>query len=280
MVVSILTCVLGTALAVAINFATEDGAGVVPWVAVAVLTVLSALLALLVHKREPAPPPQGGYGSGGPGSGYGPGGYGPSGYGPHGYGPGAPSGYGPSGYGPGGYGSGGYGYGPRGRPQKRTVSVATVLVVLLLITGLTAGVAYGGWYATEWAFANESGQQVLVQPVSQTAGPLTVTVRGVEVTKHFTMVELTAVNSGGQPMSLPLYRNCQLNAGGNTMSTWLLGNDWNESVPPNDSSVGRIAFHGNPAEGTTTASLSFAVVFGVFEPTSITVAGIELRTPA
>ena len=155
-----------------------------------------------------------------------------------------------------------------------------MLLVLLLITGLTAGVAVGGWYATEWALANESGQQVLVQPVSQTAGPLTITVRGIEVTKHFTMVELTAVNNGEQSLALPLFGNCQLNAGGNTMKPWFIGNDWNESVPPNDSSVGRIAFNGTPAEGVTTASLSFAVVFGGFEPPSITVDGIELRAPA
>lgn len=48
-VVSLLTCGVSTALAVAVNFATAEGAGVFPWIAVVFLTLMSALLALFVR---------------------------------------------------------------------------------------------------------------------------------------------------------------------------------------------------------------------------------------
>lgn len=58
-VVSLLTCCLATGLAVAVNFATAQGAGVLPWIAVVALTTLSAVLAIVVHpRRKPAPPPR------------------------------------------------------------------------------------------------------------------------------------------------------------------------------------------------------------------------------
>jgi hypothetical protein len=264
-VVSLLTFCLATGLAVAVNFATAEGAGVMPWIAVVALTMLSAVLAIVVHpRRKPAPPPE--YGGYGPPPGYGPAGHGrPPGYGqqypggppPHGQRPGQP---------------------PGPVPPRRTVSLLTVVLVIALITGLTGGLAYGGWYVTGWVIGTESGPDVLVRPVSQTEGPLTVTVQRVEVTGHLTKVGVTAVNSGKDSITLPLFGNCQLDAGGATMGADPFRSRWNQAVPAGGRTVGTILFGSRPAEGARTASLSFAHTFGSFELNSITVRDIELST--
>jgi hypothetical protein len=264
---------LATGLAVAVNFATAESAGMLPWVAVVALTMVSAVLAIVIHpRRTPAPPPReygGGYG---PPPGYGPPGQDPRpGYGqPPGYGqeyPGGPRPYGQPARQP-----------PRPSPPRRTVSWLTVVLVIALITGLSSGVAYGSRYVTGWVTGTESGTDVLVRPVSKTEGPLTVTVQSFEVTRHLTKVGVTAVNTGKDSITLPLFMTCQLDAGGATMSADAFRSRFTESVPAGGRTVGTILFNGRPAEGTRTASLSFSHTFGSFELDSITVSGIELST--
>lgn len=148
--------------------------------------------------------------------------------------------------------------------------------MVVLITGLTSGLAYGGWYVTSWLIGTESGPDVLVRPVSTTQGPLTITVERVEVTRHLTKVGVTAINSGKDSITLPLFGNCQLNAGGATMGADPFRSRWNQDVPAGNRSKGTIVFSGNPAEGATTASLSFSHTYGSFALDSITVSGIEL----
>ncbi|HET8643217.1 MAG TPA: hypothetical protein VFM37_14870 [Pseudonocardiaceae bacterium] len=238
--VSLLTCGLSTALAVAVNFATAEGAGVFPWIAVVFLTLMSALLALFAHtKRDPI----------------------------DGYRPAAPP-----------YGQYPPWPPPRSRPARRPASAAAVLLVILLIAVLTGGVAYGGWYATAWLTGTESGADVLAGPYTVEVEPLTITIDAVEVTRHLTKVDLTVVNrSGHDTITLPLFGNCTLNAGGSTMGTLFWGSDWQEAVPPGgERSVGTIVFNGRPAPGATTATLRFAHTFGSFDLDSVTVPDIPL----
>jgi hypothetical protein len=101
-------------------------------------------------------------------------------------------------------------------------------------------------------------------------------VQSVVVTRHLTKVELTALNQGRDSISLPVFGNCQLNAGGATMGGDPFRSRWNESLPPGVPSHGTIVFSGRPAAGATTATLSFAHVFG-FDPPSITVRDIRLN---
>lgn len=250
LVVSLLTCGLGTGLAIAVNFATEEGAGLTPWIAVVALTVLSALLAFVLHPpRKRAS------------SRY------PPGYG-HGHGYGTP----PPGY------RGGYEQPWRPPPARprRTVSWVAVIVTFVLIFGGASGVAWAGWYVVSWVAGTESGTDVLVNPVSATAGALTLTVHRVEVTRHLTKVELTAANRGRDSLSLPVFGNCQLNAGGTTMNASPFRSKWPESVAAGQPVRGTIVFGGKPAAGARSATLSFATIFGP-GASSITVPDIPLR---
>lgn len=245
--VSVLTCLVGTGLAVAVNFATEDGAGVIPWVAVAVLTVLSAVLAIVLQPKQKPQPGHGGY-------------------------PYAPPAYQPRM----GYPAGQPAWRPPPARPRRTVSLAAAILVFALIVGGAGGVAYAGWYGVSWLTGNEAGQSVLVSEASATEGPLTLTVHEVEITRHFTKVELTAVNGGRDSIGLPLFGNCQLNAGGATLGTWMLGSDWQDTVPAGESVRGEILFGGRPAPGAATMTLSFANVYSL-EVQSITVRDIRVR---
>jgi len=238
--VSVPTCVVGTVLAVAVNFATEAGSNPLLWVAVVGLTLLAAFVPLLGRAApEPAYRAR------------------PTRYGP------------PNQWSP--------GSGPR-RPRRRIPVLVAILSVVLVVGGCTGGVVYGARYGVGWVTGNESGEDRLAHAVSATAGVLTLTVQRVEFTRHFTRIQLTATNGGQDSLSLPEFHNCQLNGAGWTLTADPQRSDWPVTVPPGGSIVGKIIFGGRPATGATTATLSFATVFGSLGgPSSISVRDIPLR---
>jgi hypothetical protein len=71
--------------------------------------------------------------------------------------------------------------------------------------------------------------------------------------------------------------NCQLNAGGTTLSADSFRSDWPTTVPAGQSTRGTIVFNGRPEASAIRTTLSFATVYGDFAPPSISVPDILLR---
>jgi hypothetical protein len=196
-----------------------------------------------------------------------------------------PPGYPQTGYPPYGGPQPGYQQYPRHRPpppRRRGVPIAVALLVLVVVVG-------GGAYLVSSVIGritgNQTGVERLVQPgPSGRAGPLTVTVQGVEVTDDFVKVKVLATNGGEIPITIIMQEGtCQLiGEGGATLSpyggfTGLGGGDIN--VPENGVPVSKvITFKGDPPG--TDLTLSFTALFAMGPiPNSIQVRNIRL-TPA
>jgi len=169
---------------------------------------------------------------------------------------------------------------PQGGDARRRgpvpLAVAAVLV-LVFCGGGAAAAAYAVQYAGGFITGHEDGTDVLVSRAQGRSGDLTLAVTRVALTAHFTRVDMTASNSGSGSLSLPVYRNCQLNpAGGATIEADSFRSDWPESVPPGGRVTGTVVFKRLPA-GVTRASLSFATIVRLGAG-AITVRDIRLRT--
>jgi len=170
---------------------------------------------------------------------------------------------------------------PMHRPV-RTVSVTAVILVILLLCG---GVGAAATYGVQWAVGevrervdpgSEPGEQRLLRPVTASAGNLTLTVTGVEVTSRVTKVKVTAANRGDESIALPLFGNCTFPVGGRTLQAAAQHSDWATTVGADAQVTGVIVFTGTPPVTAATASLTFAKVF-VLGGGSITVRRIELK---
>ncbi len=164
------------------------------------------------------------------------------------------------------------------RSTRRSVSIVAALAIVVGLCGLgTAGGVVGVRYVAGWLTGSETGQERLVEQVSVTSGPLRLTVIGVEVTSHYTKVDLAAANGGDE--SLRLVKGfCTLTfADGTTTTADTLRGSWPEAVPPGTSVRGLLLFSADPGPDATSAALSFATVFGSLDgPTSITVRDIGI----
>ncbi|MQA24157.1 MAG: hypothetical protein GEU94_01510 [Micromonosporaceae bacterium] len=167
---------------------------------------------------------------------------------------------------------------PQPRPRRVGIPLAAGLLVLLVFCG-GGGLAamYGVGYGYGWVTGNEDGENWLVARASGETGPLTLTVREVTVTRHFTKVAVTAKHSNDMSISLSLYQNCRLvAANGRTLEPDNLRSDWSEDVAPGVAQAGVITFPGRLPEGA--ATLSFARVWPL-QRGAIAVP-IRIRAPA
>jgi hypothetical protein len=136
------------------------------------------------------------------------------------------------------------------------------LVLLLLCGGGAAAATYGVGFLGGFITGDERGTDVLAQPGTATEGPLTLTVTGVEQTRHFTRVHLTAANSGEDTLSLPVFGYTQLTGGRTTLTGDPSRSDWPIQVPAGSEVSGTVVFSGHLPAGTTSASLTFTTIFG------------------
>jgi len=184
----------------------------------------------------------------------------------------------PSGGGYGDYGGGGYRPRPPVPAPKRVVPVAAVLAGLLLVCGggglaATAGVQY----VYGWATGHESGPVVFQGQVSGKAGAVTMTVTQMMITTHFTRVDVTVQNAGSEPVTLPLFNNCQLVAAdGTTLEADAFRSRWAENVAPGGRQSGEINLSGKAPPGN--ATFSFTTVFGPGGGHALVVKGIPVGT--
>jgi hypothetical protein len=262
---------LGTLLGVAINaaldYARQDWTNPIGIAVVAVLASVSGVIPLLQAERVPSggPPRRGTVYPSGPAVGqaqvprYG-------GQPPSQYDWAAPQGPPPTAPGQ-----------PAARRRGAPLLVAA-LVLLVLCGGGAAGATYGVKFLGGLITGDERGTDLLVRPATGTAGTLTLTVDKVEQTRHFTRVHLQGRNTGEEIPKL-VAGFCQLTGGGTTKKPDAFKSDWPEDVPPGREGVaGWLVFEGHLPPGTTSASLTFTVIFGsVRGGRSITVADIPLR---
>ncbi len=139
----------------------------------------------------------------------------------------------------------------------RTAGRAVVATVIVLAVSVpVARFAFG--YVT----GRESGVDRLAGAWSGSAGALTLTVDRVKVTAHFTRVDMTARNTGGDVLRLPVYANCRLIAGRSERAADTLASRWPAEVPPGGAVSGVLVFRAPLPGGVATATVSFATVLG------------------
>lgn len=158
---------------------------------------------------------------------------------------------------------------------------ATVAAVILTVAALGAA-AYGGSWLFRYVTGTQSGVERMADPPARgTAGPLTVEVRGVEVTPDFMKFRLLATNTGDIPITVAVNDQwCRL-VDGNGRSLAPYGGlsglgSGNIEVPANGVPVEEVlTFKGQPT--STTFTLSFSALFMMGPgPSSIQVMGIRL----
>ena len=167
-------------------------------------------------------------------------------------------------------------------PRRGGGSAVVLLVVLALIG---AGV-YGGSWLFRYVTGTQTGVERMAQPPAEgSAGALTLTVRGVEVTPDFMKFRLRAVNDSDTPITVPVNEQwCRLIDGNGTSYgphggfTGLGSGDI--EVPANSVPVEEVlTFKAEPESLTFT--LSFSVLFSMGQgPGSIQVTGIRLTDTA
>jgi hypothetical protein len=231
-VVAVLTPVIGTGVAVAINFATAVPDSVTLWLVVGGLTVVAAVLTASTAATPPRPaaPPFG------------------SPRRPHGPPP------------------------PRSSGRGRAA-----LIGLVVCTAVVAVVVPGARFAYGWITGNETGVQRLAEPRSATAGELTLTVDGIEVTAHFTMVTMTVRNDYASSAKLPIFGNSQLTSGTVTVEGEPFRSRWPDTVPPGQSRTGTITFAEPLPDSATSVTVTFTTIFGVLGgPAALSVEDVPL----
>lgn len=161
---------------------------------------------------------------------------------------------------------------PRGAP----LPVALLAIVLVIGVGGWA-LATGARFAYGWISGNESGTERLVAPAQGEASGVVLTVTSVTQTRHFTRLEVTARNRGGQSVSLPLFENCVLTSGdGTTIKADNFRSDWSDTLAPGTRQRGVIVFTGHLPDRARRARMSIPHVFALGGG-ALTVSDIRLR---
>jgi hypothetical protein len=160
-----------------------------------------------------------------------------------------------------------------------TGPLAAVLVVLLIGVVGSFGAVWAK-YGVEWFTGNESGQQLLAQPVTNKKEGLAMSVTGVEETPHFLRVEVTLRNFTSNPLQIPVFAGAATLNGrdGTTLSADSRRSHWTDTLAPGATQDGILVFPDDLPARVKRASLSLNhIVPGGFEgPTSITVRGLRL----
>lgn len=178
----------------------------------------------------------------------------------------------------GGHPGGGPATGPAGGATPPRRGGAGLVLTAVLLLGLCAGGGYLATTAMQAAVAKlnefatppwikkgqEQGQERLAEEVSETGGPLTITVLSVEVTSQATKVRIRGVNSGGDALTLPVFGRAQLTAPDRTLTPDPAAGDWPETVPADGEATGTIVFDGVLGPDVTEVRLSFSVIHGSF----------------
>ncbi|WP_203908257.1 hypothetical protein [Rhizocola hellebori] len=163
---------------------------------------------------------------------------------------------------------------PRSSPRPRTMPWVLAIVVVLLLCGC-GGV--GVTYAAQWIGGKivtdvecmqhpdrcvEKGPSVsrLAQPVSKSAGYVTVTITKLAVAEKNVLVTITVKNGGPREIVMP---SIQLTIpGARTLQRDSLAGDWSEgSVPANGERTGLLFFDGVIAGDVTKVTLAFTQIF-------------------
>jgi hypothetical protein len=137
------------------------------------------------------------------------------------------------------------------------------LLIAVLVIGVgglavTAGVRYAVGYIT----GNEPGTSRLAEPVTASAGGLTLTVESVTYTAHFTRVGVAARNDTDTTVSLPLYGYCVFTGSdGTTLQADPFRSHWSDTLPPGILQRGTIVFSGHLPPSVLQAALSFTQIF-------------------
>jgi hypothetical protein len=169
-------------------------------------------------------------------------------------------------------------YQPPSRPPVPRRSIATVLVVILLLCGAGGfAVAYGAQWAGQRAIAffeeqskspserklEDPGVERLGGTTSNTAGVVTLTVTSVRVNDQVTVLTVTATNQGSDPLTLPLFGNAQLTVPGSaTLQPDPSVGTWANTVPAGGDMTGTIVFDGVLGPQETQVTLSFTTIYG------------------
>jgi hypothetical protein len=167
-------------------------------------------------------------------------------------------------------------------PRLRPVSIVGAVVISLIVLGggglaISAATRYG----VAWFTGNEHGPNRLVSPVTSNVRGLSLTVKRIEQTPHFTRVTVTVRNRSADQVSMPIDGgNCRLVAGdGTTREAEGFRSEWNESLSQGAVRTGVVVFGGHLPSDATRARISFDHLFGnsATGPESIVVANLHLR---
>jgi hypothetical protein len=150
-------------------------------------------------------------------------------------------------------------------PPLPSMSLASALAVSLIVVGgggLAATMV--ARYGMAWVTGNEHGPNRLVSPVSSSVGGLTLTVRRIEQTPHFTRVTVTITNRSPAQVSLPIDGgNCELIAGDGTASqAQAFRSEWQESLEQGTVRTGVVVFGGHLPSDAKRARIAFGHLFG------------------
>ena len=167
---------------------------------------------------------------------------------------------------------------PVARRARRRLTPALIAIVVLLAVcgGGGFAIASGVRYVVGLATGHEAGTDRLVRPVAARAGDLTLTVRHVVYTSHYTRVDVLAQNDGDAAVTLPIFGNCVfVGADGTVLQGDPQRSDWSETIAPGVSQAGTIVFGGTLPDDVRAAALNFSQVF-VLGGRSLTVRDIAL----
>ena len=161
---------------------------------------------------------------------------------------------------------------PAGRPRRTVSWVVAILVSLLLCGCGGVGVTYAAqWIGSKVVNAIECKQSWkcpgpsvprLAEPVSKSAGSVTVTVTELGVTEKFVLVTITVQNGGPQEITMP---SMQLTVpGARTLQRNPFAGDWSEgSVPAEGERTGQLFFDGVIAGDVERVTLAFTQIFSL-----------------
>ncbi|WP_158840465.1 hypothetical protein [Saccharothrix deserti] len=243
-VVAVLTPVIGTAVAVAINFATAVPDSVTLWLVVGGLTVVAAVLTATTATDTPSPrhagPPTGA---------------------------------------PFGAPNRASGWPPPNQPRQRSSGRGRAALIGLAVCAVVVAIVVpGARFAYGWITGNETGVERLAESRSASAGALALTVDGVEVTSHFTKVTMTVRNDYDTSVTLPVFGYSQLTSGAVTVEGEPFRSRWPDTVPPGQSRTGTITFGEPLPDSATSVTVTFTTVFGALHgPDSLSVEDVPLR---
>jgi hypothetical protein len=147
----------------------------------------------------------------------------------------------------------------------------------VLLVVLCAGGGYGLTSGVTWAVdkvsdlvtppwlnkTKDPGVERLAAEVSNTAGPLTLTVTSVHVNDKVTMVDVKAVNTGTDTLRMPTFGYATLTtadatfkADGNSGASSI------EALPAGTPGFGKVVFDGVLKPGAAEVTLTFSQIFG------------------